>query len=122
MPSVTNEIPSSFPGGGGGWAVKELATKAEMITTMQYAAQNIPFSNAENLSACYQEQFPDSLIAKNVSIGPNKVSYVVRYGLRPYFIQLTVKDIAEGKSFFTLGFDETLTAQVADGFTYALLV
>ena len=111
-PSVTNEIPWSSAGGRGGWTVKELATKAEIITTMQYAAQNIPFSNAKNLSACYQEQFPDSLIAKNVSIGPNKMSYVVRYGLGPYFTQLTVKDIVEGKSFFTLQFDETLTAQV----------
>ena len=62
-PSVINEIPLSSTDGGG-WTVKELATKAEIINTMQYAAQNIPFSNAENLSACYQEQVPDSLIAK----------------------------------------------------------
>ena len=109
-PSVTNEIPSSSAGGGGGWTARELVTKAEIINTMQYAAQNIPFSNAENLSACYQEQFPDSLIANNVSIGPNKMSYVVRYCLGPYFTQLT--DIVEGKSFFTLQFDETLTAEV----------
>ena len=96
-PSVTNEIPSSSAAGsGGGWTVKELATKAEIIVTMQYAVQNIPFSNAENLSACYQEQFPASLIAKNVSIGPNKMSYVVRYGLGPYFRQL---DIVEGNLF-----------------------
>ena len=100
-PSVTNEIPpNSAGGGGGGWTVKELATKEEIIATVKYAAQNIPFSNAENLSACYQEQFPDSLIAKNASIGLNKMSYVVRYGLGPYFTQLTVKDIVEGKSFF----------------------
>ena len=99
-PSVTNEFPSSSAGGGGGWTVKELATKAEIITTMQYAVQNILFSNAENLPACYQEQFPDSLIAGNVSIVPNKMSYLVRYGLGPYFTQLTVKDIVEGKSFF----------------------
>ena len=94
-PSVTNEIPSSSAGGGGS-AVKELATKAEIIASRQYAAQNIPFSNAENLSVCYQDQFPDSLITKNVSIGPNKMSYVVRYGLGPYFTLLTVKDIVEG--------------------------
>ena len=29
-----------------GWTVKELATKAEIVTTMQYAAQNIHSSNA----------------------------------------------------------------------------
>ena len=95
-PSTTNEIPSSSAGGGGGWTVKELATKAEIITTMKHTAQNIPFSNAEHLSASYQEQFPNLLIAKNVSIGPNKMSYVERYGLGPYFTQLKVKDIVEG--------------------------
>ena len=40
------------------------------------------------------------------------MSHVVRYGLGPYFTQLTVKDMVEGKYFFTLQFDETLTAQV----------
>ena len=40
------------------------------------------------------------------------MSHVVRYGFGPYFTQLTVKDIVEGKSFFTLQFQETLTTQV----------
>ena len=122
-PSVTNEIPSSSAGGGGGHWTVELATEAEIIATMQYATQNIiPFSNTENLSTCYQEQFPDSLIAKNVYIGPKKMSYVVGYGLGPYFTQLTVKDIVEGKSFFTLQFDETHNTSKGDGFTCGLLV
>ena len=122
-PSVTNEIPSSSAGGGG-WTVKELATKAEeIIATMLYAAQNIPFSNAENLSACYEEQFHDSLIAKNVSIGLNKMSYVVRYALGPYFTQLTVKDIVEGKSFhITIWWNSHSTSKETDGFTCVLMV
>ena len=46
------------------------------------------------------------------------MSYVVRYGLGLYFTQLTVKDIVEGKSYFTLQFDETLTAQVKKQMDY----
>ena len=57
-------------------------------------------------------QFPESLITKSVSIGPNKMSYVVIYGLGPYFTQLTLK---EGTSLCTLQFNETLTAQVKKG-------
>ena len=97
--SVTSEIPSSSASGVG-WTVKESATKAEIITTMQYAAQNIPFSNAENLSACYQVQFHDSLIAKNVSIGPNKMSYVVRYGLGHLFHTFGCQGHGRMKVFF----------------------
>ena len=66
------------------WSVRDSATKAEIIATFQFASQNIPFGCAENLAACYQQQFPDSSIAKNVSIGPAKMSYLVTYGLVKY--------------------------------------
>ena len=94
------------------WSVKDAATKAEIIAALQFASQNIPFSCAENLAVCYQQQFPDSSIAKNVSIGATKMSYLVSYGLGPYFNEMTIKDIVQGNSYFTLHFDETITAQV----------
>ena len=51
------------------WTVKQSATKAEISATLQFAAHNVPLCAAEKLVAYYQQQFPDSLIAKNVSIG-----------------------------------------------------
>ena len=57
------------------WSLKESATKAEIIASLQFAADNVPFSCAENLAECYQEQFPDSHIAKNVTIVPT--NYVI---------------------------------------------
>ena len=71
----------------------------------------MPFSQAINLGACYQEQFLDSLIAKNVSFSPYKMSNLVGYGLGPYFTQQTIKELVDGNSFFTLHFDEAVTAQ-----------
>ena len=53
----------------------------------------MPFGAAECLAMCYQQQFPDSVIAKSVSIGPNKMSYVVAYGLRSYFTDMTVREL-----------------------------
>ena len=44
------------------WNVKLSTTKAEIISTLQFAAQNVPFCAAEKLTACYQQQFHDSLI------------------------------------------------------------
>ena len=62
------------------WAVKQQVIKAEIIATLQFASQNMPFSAAESLAMCYQQQFPDSAIAKSMAIGPNKMSYMVAYG------------------------------------------
>ena len=77
-------------------------TKAEIIATLQYADQNTPFVSADNLGPCYWEQFTDSKIAKNVAIGASKMSYLVGYGLGPYFTKLTVSNLVAGNSFFTL--------------------
>ena len=63
------------------------------------------------MAICYQQQFPDSLIAKNVSIGSEQMSYIVAYGLGPNFSHLIITNIMKGQSFFTLHFDETVTAQ-----------
>ena len=62
------------------WTVKQQAIKAEINATLVFASENIPFSAAESLAICYPKQFPGSVIAKRVAIGPNKMSYVVAYG------------------------------------------
>ena len=93
------------------WTLKQMTTKAEIIATLQYTDQNTPFASADNLGPCYQQQFPDSQIAKNVAIGHRKMSYVVGHGLGPYFAKLNVNNLVAGNSFFTLHFDETVTAQ-----------
>ena len=59
-----------------------------------------------------QTTVSSSVIAKHVSLGSKKMSYMVAYGLGPYFQQATVKEIIEGNSYFTLHFDETVSAQM----------
>ena len=55
------------------WSIKQMAARAEIIATLHFAAQNLSFSSSQNLSILYQQQFPDSVIARNVKIGPNKM-------------------------------------------------
>ena len=73
------------------WTVKQQAIRAEITATLQFASQNMPFSGAESLVMCYLQQFLDSVIAESVAIGPNKMYYVVGYGLRPYFTDMTIR-------------------------------
>ena len=59
------------------WSIKQMAARAEIIATLHFATQNLSFSSSQNLLTLYQQQFPDSVIARNVKIGPNKMSYMV---------------------------------------------
>ena len=93
-----------------GVSLLQLANKAEIIAALQFASLNIPYSCADILQECCKQQFPDSVIAKAVALGPKKMSYVVAYGLGPYIQQKTIRDIIEGQSYFTLHFDETVSA------------
>ena len=92
--------------------VRQQAIKAEIIATLQFASQNMPFSAAESLAMCYLQQLLDSVITKSVVIGPNKMFYVVAYGWRPYFTYMTIRELMEWQSYFTLHFDDTVNAQV----------
>ena len=94
------------------WTLPQLVTKVEIIAALQYASQNIPYSCADALQECYKQQFPDSAIAKYVSLGSRKMSYMMAYGLGPYFQQATGKEIIQRNSYFTLHFDETVRAQM----------
>ena len=93
------------------WNFKQSTTKAEIIATLHFAAENIAFSSSENLGKCYQMQSPDSVIARNGTIGPIKMSYMVSYGLGPYFIEMNAREIVQVPSYLTLHFDETVSAQ-----------
>ena len=93
------------------WTVKQQAIKVEVIATLQFTSQNVPFRAAESLAMCYQQQFPDSVIAKSVAVGSNTMSYVVAYGLRPYFTGMTIRELIEGQTSLTLHFNEAANAQ-----------
>ena len=57
--------------------------------------------------------FPDSEIAKNFKLGPNKSSYVIRFGLSQYCREKLDKDVGNAVS-YSLEFDETTTSQVVN--------
>ena len=100
------------------WTLPQLVAKAEIIATLQYTPQNIPYSCVDALQECYKQQFPDSAIAKHVSLGSKKMSCMVAYGLGPCFQQATAKEIIQGSSYFTLHFDETVSAQMKSMWNY----
>ena len=65
------------------WTLPQLVAKAEIIAALQYASQNIPYSYADAFQECYKQQFPDSAIAKHVSLGSKEMSYMIGIWPRP---------------------------------------
>ena len=64
LPNSDTTTSSSQSSSEDNWLVKDVANKAEIISTMQFAANSTPFSSANGLATLYQAQFPDSAIAK----------------------------------------------------------
>ena len=51
--------------------------------------------------------FPDSNVAKNFSCGQNKCSYLINFGLRPYYSELLSDTLKNEVDFFVIMFDES---------------
>ena len=43
------------------------------------------YGSSGGLAALFQEMFPDSQVAKKLSVSSAKVSYMINHGLAPYF-------------------------------------
>ncbi|KAJ8049982.1 hypothetical protein HOLleu_02975 [Holothuria leucospilota] len=84
--------------------------KAELIWAMNVAVHNYSFASCDNNADIFQAMFPDSAIAKHYAMRSSKLSYILTHALGPYFLRQLVKEI-EGK-YFTIHFDETVTAQM----------
>ena len=93
-------------------SMKDLTSKAEIVAAMWFCSGNTSFLTADGLVPCFQHMFPDSKIAKSMSLGSNKMSYLIAHGLGPFFAAETVAEIKKAQAFFTLHFDETMNAQV----------
>ena len=50
--------------------------------------------------------FPNSSIAQHMSCGPTKLSYLISFGIAPYFRELLLADIKKA-SCFVVSFDES---------------
>ncbi len=87
--------------------MKDLISKAEIVAAMWFCSGNTSFLIADGLVPCFKHMFPDSRIAKGMSLGSNKMSYLIAYGLGLFFAAQTLTEIKTALAFFTLHFDET---------------
>lgn len=85
----------------------ESVSKAEALWCLQTVMCHSSLRSAASSASLFQVMFPDSDIARGMQLKKSKVSYVIVYGIAPYFKQQLVQEIQPCTA-FVVGFDESL--------------
>lgn len=83
------------------------AIDAEILWTLKVVKNHLSYNSCQGIGELFHQMFPDSTIAKQFSVGERKCSYMILFGLSPFFKAKISKTLQECE-FFTLLFDETL--------------
>lgn len=81
--------------------------EAEVTWCLNTVDKHHSYSSNEDISDCFAAMFPDSQIAKTFSCGKDKTSYIVKFGLAPFFKQQLVTAVNNAGP-FVLMFEESL--------------
>lgn len=81
--------------------------KAEVLWALQIIAKHQSYRSCDKLRELFQEMFSDSEIAGKFTLSPTKASYVIVYGLAPYF-RSALDDVLKTCDAYVACFDEAL--------------
>ncbi|KAI8728123.1 hypothetical protein BgiBS90_038070 [Biomphalaria glabrata] len=85
---------------------------AEILWALKVVSANYSFNSCQQINGMFSKMFPDSSIAKKFSCGPNKVAYLITFGLGPHFHQLLKDSLTCSEDGFVLLFDEALNKEL----------
>ena len=81
--------------------------KAEIFWALKSVMSHFSLNSAQDRTEIFKVIFPDINIAQGMSCGPTKLSYLITFGIAPYFKQLLIDDLKKAPCFVVL-FDESL--------------
>jgi hypothetical protein len=88
------------------------ATRFLRVTLRVFAFLWPAYQSFREVGDLFKMMFPDSAVARDVTLEPTKFSYVISDGLGPYFHNILVDDIKKSASFFTVEVDGTSNVAV----------
>lgn len=88
------------------WLQSKETRKAEILWALKCVQSHLSFRSNDGVSELFQAMFWDSNIAKNYSCGRTKQSYLITFGIAPFFKDMLVDDIRKS-DFYTVIFDES---------------
>ena len=73
--------------------------KAEIIWTLKSIMSHFFYNSAHNITVVFKAMFPSRSIAQHMSCDPTKLSYLISFGIAPYFRELLLADIKKASCF-----------------------
>ena len=105
----SNSITSYFGGASSSVSNNSSATAtsttAEIYWAMKCVKENWSANSSDDNNALFTQMFPDSEIAKKFCMNRTKFSYVVNFGLGPFFKNVLTERVSKS-AFFSISFDE----------------
>ena len=80
---------------------------AEILWALKSVIDHYSASSSSNVSALFQRMFPDSAIAHKFAWRKTKCSYLIKFGLAPYFHSQMMDILSDPKCLFSISFDES---------------
>jgi len=88
-------------------AATEAVLDAEVLWTLKTCISHYSYNYCSDIGTVFRKMFPDSNIASRFTCGETKCSYMLKYGLAPYFKQLLPEAVKRSPLYVIL-FDESL--------------
>ena len=92
-------------------ALRKEQCKSEILWAVKSVILHFSYSSICDIVDVFKAMFPDSKIAQGMSCGPTKLSYLITFGIAPYFKQLLVEDLKKAPCFVVL-FDKSLNTEL----------
>lgn len=87
--------------------IKKDVLDAEIKWALKCVSSHYSYNSCADIGSLLSDMFPDSVIAKHFSCGPTKCSYLVCFGLAPYYRSLLSSTLKTAE-YYSLSFDESL--------------
>ena len=85
--------------------------KAEIFWALKSVMSHFSYNSAHDITDVFKAMFPYSIIAQPMSCGPTRLSYLISFGIAPYFMDLLLKELKDAPC-FVISFDESFNEEL----------
>ncbi|XP_023218139.1 uncharacterized protein LOC111620448 [Centruroides sculpturatus] len=89
------------------FVIKDDVIKAEITWALAVVKKKMSLNSCSDIKNIFKKMFPDSAIAMQFQLGPDKASYIINYGLAHYFREKLINAVTSCDN-ITISFDESL--------------
>ena len=73
----------------------KLTLTREQHKALKSVMSHFSYNSAHDITDVFKAMFPGSIIAQHMSCGPTKLSYLISFGIAPYFMDLLLKELKD---------------------------